>query len=195
MPSHIVRFLHPFTCPNVADTRVAYLIELFPYAVRTRGIGVEQVFGKLGGFFSNFVNPIALNAIGWKYLAIYCGWIFFEFCFQFLFYPETSGRTLEELTFCQYAHAPRRSISGTESLQLTNCVPQCLRTKILRTRLSMLLRRRLEVRVRRIWVCRLLRKSAATRNEIGWQTYSEVPILMYSLHFPTNSDLLQSNCG
>jgi hypothetical protein len=77
----------------------AYLVELFPYAVRTRGIGIEQFFGKLGGFFSIFVNPIAMDAIGWKFFAIYCGWITFELIFQFTFYPETQGRTLEELTF------------------------------------------------------------------------------------------------
>ena len=81
---------------------LAYLVELFPYAVRSRGIGIEQVFGKAGGFFSNFVNPIAMDAIGWKFFAIYCGWIFFEFIFQFFFYPETYGRTLEELTFCKW---------------------------------------------------------------------------------------------
>jgi len=77
----------------------AYLIELFPYAERTRGIGIQQIFGKIGAFFSNNVNPVALNAINWKFLAIYCGWIFFEFIFIYLMYPETSGRTLEELSF------------------------------------------------------------------------------------------------
>jgi hypothetical protein len=77
----------------------AYLVELWPYAQRSRGIGVQQIFGKLAGFFSTNVNSIALNAIKWRYLAIYCGWIFFEFCIVFMLYPETSGRTLEELTF------------------------------------------------------------------------------------------------
>lgn len=77
-------------------------MELFPYAVRSRGIGVEQIFGKSGGFFSIFVNPIAMDAIGWKFFAIYCGWIALEFVFQFNFYPETFGRTLEELTFCKF---------------------------------------------------------------------------------------------
>ena len=67
----------------------AYLIELFPYAERTRGIGIQQIFGKIGAFFSNNVNPVALNAINWKFLAIYCGWIFFEFIFIFFMYPET----------------------------------------------------------------------------------------------------------
>ncbi|KAK6701941.1 hypothetical protein SNK04_011841 [Fusarium graminearum] len=76
-----------------------YLVELWPYAMRSRGIGVQQIFGKLAGFFSTNVNSIALDAIKWKYLAIYCGWIVFEFLIIYLLYPETSGRTLEELTF------------------------------------------------------------------------------------------------
>ncbi|KAF4980438.1 hypothetical protein FZEAL_3554 [Fusarium zealandicum] len=76
-----------------------YLVELWPYAQRSRGIGAQQIFGKLAGFFSTNVNSIALNAIEWRYLAIYCGWIFFEFCIVFVLYPETSGRTLEELAF------------------------------------------------------------------------------------------------
>jgi sugar porter (SP) family MFS transporter len=76
-----------------------YLVELWPYAMRSRGIGIQQIFGKLAGFFSTNVNSIALDAIKWKYLAIYCGWICFEFCIVYWLYPETSGRTLEELAF------------------------------------------------------------------------------------------------
>ncbi|KAG9238886.1 hexose transporter-like protein [Amylocarpus encephaloides] len=88
-------------CYNIGNNALTYtfLVELFPYAQRTRGIGIEQVFGKIGGFFSQNVNPIALDAIDWKFLAIYCGWISFEFLFIYFFYPETSGRTLEELAF------------------------------------------------------------------------------------------------
>ncbi|SPO02438.1 related to hexose transporter protein [Cephalotrichum gorgonifer] len=76
-----------------------YLLELWPYGQRNRGIGIQQMFGKCGLFFSNNVNPYALNAIGWKYMAIYCGWIAFEFIIVFLLYPETHGHTLEELAF------------------------------------------------------------------------------------------------
>ncbi|KAN0092036.1 sugar transporter-like protein [Hyaloscypha variabilis] len=88
----------PYNLGNNALT-YTFLIELFPYHVRTRGIGVEQVWGKIGLFFSNNVNPIALDAIGWKFMAIYCGWIAFEWLFIFFMYPETYGRTLEELAF------------------------------------------------------------------------------------------------
>ncbi|CAG8952453.1 hypothetical protein HYFRA_00001200 [Hymenoscyphus fraxineus] len=88
-------------CYNLGNNALTYtyLVELFPYAQRTRGIGIEQIFGKAGGFFSQNVNPIAMNAIGWKFFAIYCGWIAFEFSFIYFLYPETSGRTLEELAF------------------------------------------------------------------------------------------------
>ncbi|CZT02435.1 related to hexose transporter protein [Rhynchosporium agropyri] len=88
-------------CYSIGNNALTYtfLIELFPYSVRTRGIGIEQVFGKIGGFFSNNVNPVALTAIDWKYMAIYCGWIAFEFFFIYFLYPETHGRTLEELAF------------------------------------------------------------------------------------------------
>ncbi|CZR68698.1 related to hexose transporter protein [Phialocephala subalpina] len=88
-------------CYNIGNNALTYtyLIELFPYSQRTRGIGIEQIFGKIGGFFSNNVNPIALEHLDWKFLAIYCGWIAFEFSFIYFMYPETSGRTLEELAF------------------------------------------------------------------------------------------------
>jgi sugar porter (SP) family MFS transporter len=88
-------------CYNIGNNALTYtyLVELWPYSHRSRGIGVQQIFGKLAGFFSTNVNSIALSAIKWKFLAIYCGWIAFEFLIIFFLYPETSGRTLEELAF------------------------------------------------------------------------------------------------
>jgi hypothetical protein len=83
----------------VTNAPAAFLVEIFPYAQRTMGIGIEQIFGKAGGFFSTNVNPLALTAINWKYFAIYCGWIFFELLTVYFLYPETYNRTLEELTF------------------------------------------------------------------------------------------------
>jgi hypothetical protein len=92
-------------CYNIGNNSLTYtyLVELFPYAQRTMGIGIQQFFGKCAGFFSVNVNPIALRAIDWKYLAIYCGWITFEFLFIYFMYPETYNRTLEELTFCKFS--------------------------------------------------------------------------------------------
>ncbi|KAI5797382.1 hexose transporter [Peziza echinospora] len=76
-----------------------YLVELFPFQVRSRGITIFQWWGRMAGFFNNFVNPIGLKNIGWKYYLTYVVWLAFEVCFVYFLFPETSGRTLEELSF------------------------------------------------------------------------------------------------
>lgn len=52
-------------------------------------------------FFSSFVNPIGLDAIGWKFLLVYIAVICLELVFVWFFFPETANMTLEELTFCK----------------------------------------------------------------------------------------------
>ncbi|KAI1423675.1 general substrate transporter [Xylaria sp. FL1777] len=79
-----------------------FLVEIFPYAMRARGITVFQFFGKAAQFFGTNVNPVGLdpvNGIGWKFLIVYSVWILIEGIFIYFLWPETSGRTLEELAF------------------------------------------------------------------------------------------------
>jgi hypothetical protein len=110
-------------CYNIGNNALTYtyLVELWPYSHRSRGIGVQQIFGKLAGFFSTNVNSIALSAIKWRYAAIYCGWIFFELIIVFLLYPETSGRTLEELAFCESLALLPRNCTRTHRLTVSQC--------------------------------------------------------------------------
>lgn len=76
-----------------------YLVELFPYAERTRGLAFFQFFGRGAAFFATFVNPIGLADIAWKWLIVYCCWVAFEIVVIYFFFPETYNRTLEELSF------------------------------------------------------------------------------------------------
>lgn len=48
---------------------------------------------------TTFVNPIGLENIGWRYFITYCCILVGEIAFVYFFFPETSGRTLEELAF------------------------------------------------------------------------------------------------
>ncbi|CZR53898.1 related to hexose transporter protein [Phialocephala subalpina] len=86
---------------NIGNNALAYtyMVELFPYAQRSRGISVEQFFVRGAGFFTNFINPIGMDGAGWKYLIMYIAMICLEILTIFFFYPETYGRTLEELSF------------------------------------------------------------------------------------------------
>jgi len=86
---------------NVAYNALTYtfLVELFPFHVRSKGIAVFQWFSRMAGFFNQFVNPIGIANAGWKYYISYCVFLLFEVVFVFFLFPETSGRSLEELAF------------------------------------------------------------------------------------------------
>ncbi|KIP10375.1 hypothetical protein PHLGIDRAFT_33910 [Phlebiopsis gigantea 11061_1 CR5-6] len=76
-----------------------YLVELFPYRSRAKGIAIFQWWGRAAGFFNQFVNPIGIANAGWKYYISYCIVLVFEVVFVYFLFPETSGRSLEELAF------------------------------------------------------------------------------------------------
>lgn len=50
-----------------------YMVEIFPFQQRSQGIAVEQMTVRFAVFFNTYVNPIALNNIGWRYYIVYCG--------------------------------------------------------------------------------------------------------------------------
>lgn len=79
-------------------------MEIFPYSQRAKGIAVEQLAVRAAVFFNTYVNPIALDKIGWKYYIVYCVWILVEIATVYLIFPETKDRTLEELAFMFEGH-------------------------------------------------------------------------------------------
>ena len=76
-----------------------YMIEIFPFQQRAKGIAVEQLTARFAVFFNTYVNPIAMDAIGWKYYLVYIGWIAIEVVIVWFLFPETHDKTLEELSF------------------------------------------------------------------------------------------------
>ncbi|RMD42580.1 hypothetical protein DV735_g2562, partial [Chaetothyriales sp. CBS 134920] len=76
----------------------AYPAEIWTYQLRARGLALTQLATYLAVFFNIFVNPIALDAIGWKYYIIYAVILCFIVLTIFFFYPETKGHTLEAMT-------------------------------------------------------------------------------------------------
>lgn len=74
-------------------------MEIWPYAERSRGLAVHKAFTLLAGAVTTFVNPIGLEDIGWYFFLTYIVILVGEIFFIYFFFPETHGRTLEELTF------------------------------------------------------------------------------------------------
>ena len=75
---------------------VAYTIEIVPYNIRAKALTVFNFTISLALIFNQYVNPIALDALGWKYYVVYCCWILVEFVFCYLYVVETKGHSLEE---------------------------------------------------------------------------------------------------
>ncbi|KAL0638277.1 hypothetical protein Q9L58_002734 [Maublancomyces gigas] len=63
---------------NGAPLTYTYTIELFPFSMRAKGTVVVQTFSRLASFFNQFVNPIGLANIGWKYYIVYTVWLAIE---------------------------------------------------------------------------------------------------------------------
>ena len=55
--------------PSLAFTPliVAYTVEILPYSLRAKGFNVFNFVISVALIFNQYVNPIALGNIGWKY--------------------------------------------------------------------------------------------------------------------------------
>jgi hypothetical protein len=74
-----------------------YVTEIFPFTIRSNGVATVQLFSRLASAFNQFVNPIGLAALVWKYYLFYIAILASETTIIFFLFPETKGPSLEEL--------------------------------------------------------------------------------------------------
>ncbi|KIW72334.1 hypothetical protein PV04_00534 [Phialophora macrospora] len=74
-----------------------FICEVFPFIHRSKGVAITQFFSRGGSSFNQFVNPIGLQDIEWKYYIVYVVWLAIETTTIFFVYPETKGPSLEEV--------------------------------------------------------------------------------------------------
>ncbi|KAL2841718.1 general substrate transporter [Aspergillus pseudoustus] len=77
----------------------AYPCEIWPFALRSRGLSVAWLSAIFALIFNTFVNPIALAAIAWKYYFVFVAVLLCYGITAFFFYPETKGYSLEHVAF------------------------------------------------------------------------------------------------
>ena len=75
----------------------AYPSEILPFHTRQKGLSVCNFCNGLALMFNSFVNPIAMEAIGWKYYLVYVSLLFVYSIIIYLFFAETRGHTLEDI--------------------------------------------------------------------------------------------------
>ncbi|CAE6352053.1 unnamed protein product [Rhizoctonia solani] len=75
----------------------AYSAEILSYSIRSMGMSLLQTVQALALAFNQWVNPVALEAIAWRYYIVYIGTLFVLLVLIWFLYPETKGYTIEEL--------------------------------------------------------------------------------------------------
>jgi sugar porter (SP) family MFS transporter len=81
-------------CSPVAPT---YIMEVVPYSLRAKASMMYQLTGNLAGIYNSFANPVAMDAIAWRYYIVWCVVIGIHFTMIYFFFPETKGKGLEEV--------------------------------------------------------------------------------------------------
>lgn len=76
---------------------VSYSSEILPYRLRAKGLTIMFFCVDLSLWFNQYVNPIALEDIEWKYYIVYCVFLVFEIFVVWKFYIETKEIPLEEI--------------------------------------------------------------------------------------------------
>lgn len=74
-----------------------YTPEILPYSIRNRGLALQIVVSQAALTVNQYVNPIALDRIGYYYFIFYLGVLILGTIIIYLTFPETKGYTLEEL--------------------------------------------------------------------------------------------------
>lgn len=87
-----------------------YSTEVLPYNLRAKGYNFLMLICTLGNIFNAFVNPIAMDAIEWKYYIVYCCTLGFNFAVVYFTFVETYGYTLEEVSELVFKEDVRRTL-------------------------------------------------------------------------------------
>lgn len=66
------------------------VVEILPYTIRAKGIALFWLFTGICGAFNTYVNPLGIQAFGWKFYFFYVAWIIVQFVVVYVFFIEVS---------------------------------------------------------------------------------------------------------
>lgn len=86
-----------FYCIAFSPLPVAYSVEVLPYSIRAKGMAAYVLATKCAVFVNQYVNPVGLENIGWKFYIVYVAVLAVESFVAYGWFLETKGKALEEI--------------------------------------------------------------------------------------------------
>jgi sugar porter (SP) family MFS transporter len=74
-----------------------YPVEVLSYSTRAKGMAMCQACVNLANIIQSWILSYGMNAYKWKFFSFFCLFNTFALVMIYLHFPETKGRTLEEL--------------------------------------------------------------------------------------------------
>lgn len=86
-----------FSPQNRTGLPLTYTTEILPYGLRAKGAAISVVTTTATVFFNQFINPIAMQNIAWRYYIFYVCFLAFEIVFLYFMVVETRYVPMEEI--------------------------------------------------------------------------------------------------
>ncbi|KAF6809051.1 lactose permease [Colletotrichum plurivorum] len=86
-----------FYCIAFSPLPVAYSVEVLPFSIRAKGMATYVFSTKAAVFVNQYVNPIGIQNIGWKFYIVYVAILAVESFVAYGWFLETKGKALEEI--------------------------------------------------------------------------------------------------
>ncbi|TDZ32841.1 Lactose permease [Colletotrichum spinosum] len=86
-----------FYCIAFSPLPVAYSVEILPFSIRAKGMATYVFSTKAAVFVNQYVNPIGIQNIGWKFYIVYVAILAVESFVAYGWFLETKGKALEEI--------------------------------------------------------------------------------------------------
>lgn len=100
---------------GMTPCQTLYPSECLENRTRAKGSSVKFLFINIAMIVNTFGISIGIKEIQWKLYLVYIIWIAIEIVVIYFFFPETAGKTLEELSYIFDAKDPRKeSLRKTE---------------------------------------------------------------------------------
>jgi sugar porter (SP) family MFS transporter len=114
----VMIFVFSFWYHACSPIGATYIMEATPYSLRAKASMLYQLTGNLAGIYNAFANPVAMEAIAWKYYIVWCVVIGVHFALIWFFFPETKGRSLEEVAEIFDGPGTVTAVTGTKQLDV-----------------------------------------------------------------------------
>lgn len=91
-----------------------YVPEISPFSLRAKSAALLLLSQNIAQAFNQFVNPVALKAIAWRYFIVYVAIIAIYLVLFYFFCRETKGLTVEEAAL---VYEPERVVDGAHAME------------------------------------------------------------------------------